>query len=59
MKLLFIEDSLRKEHSDNQKMQEIVDMISSGTGIEASGKWVGVVEVVERPQTNIYRSNRE
>ncbi|MCR9259675.1 MAG: hypothetical protein NXH95_08135 [Pseudomonadaceae bacterium] len=59
MKLLFIEASPRKEHSDNQKMQQSVDMISGGTGNEAYYRWAGVVKEVELPRTDIYRSKRE
>lgn len=32
----------------NQKMAQIVDMISGGTGIEATGEWAGVVAEIER-----------
>jgi len=32
----------------NQKMAQIVDMISGGSGIEASGEWAGVVKEIER-----------
>jgi FMN-dependent NADH-azoreductase len=32
----------------NQKMAQIVDMISGGSGIEASGEWAGVVSEIER-----------
>lgn len=32
----------------NQKMDQIVDMISGGTGIEATGEWAGVVQEIER-----------
>ncbi|MGI9328660.1 MAG: FMN-dependent NADH-azoreductase [Pseudomonadales bacterium] len=32
----------------NQKMAAIVDMISGGTGIEATGEWAGVVQEIER-----------
>jgi len=32
----------------NQKMAQIVDMISGGTGIEATGEWAGVVQEIER-----------
>ncbi len=32
----------------NQKMAQIVDMISGGTGIEAVGEWAGVVQEIER-----------
>ncbi len=32
----------------NQKMAQIVDMISGGTGIEVTGEWVGVVQEIER-----------
>ena len=32
----------------NQKMEQIVDMISGGTGIAATGEWAGVVQEIER-----------
>lgn len=32
----------------NQKMDQIVDMISGGSGIEATGEWAGVVQEIER-----------
>lgn len=32
----------------NQKMEQIVDMISGGSGIEATGEWAGVVQEIER-----------
>lgn len=32
----------------NQKMAQIVDMISRGSGIEATGEWAGVVTEIER-----------
>lgn len=32
----------------NQKMAQIVDMISGGSGIEAAGEWAGVVAEIER-----------
>ena len=35
----------------NQKMNQIVDMISGGTGIEATGEWAGVIQEVERLQS--------
>lgn len=32
----------------NQKMAQIVDMISGGNGIEVTGEWAGVVQEIER-----------
>jgi FMN-dependent NADH-azoreductase len=32
----------------NQKMAQIVDMISGGSGIPVSGEWAGVVQEIER-----------
>ncbi|MGI9323586.1 MAG: FMN-dependent NADH-azoreductase, partial [Pseudomonadales bacterium] len=32
----------------NQKMAQIVDMVSGGTGIDAVGEWAGVAQEIER-----------
>ena len=32
----------------NQKMAQIIDMVTGGDGIEATGEWAGVVEEIER-----------